>query len=253
MLINKEEYVTMNALEQGHWWYRTLHRKVWESISKFPLASIKLLDAGCGTGGFLLKCKNENLPNAQGFDFNEEAVFFSKNRGLDVKKGDIFKLSEMYPASYFDVIVCNDVLYQFEKDEIIQILIQIQKALKPEGLFITNNQAFEIFRGTHDIAVGSKIRFTLADFEEYTNIVNKLSLIEWHYWSFLLSPILLTIRGLQRFKLQLGWTKTSEIKSDLKPTANWINRLLFFIIEWEEKLIPNARFGSSLFLVFEKK
>jgi SAM-dependent methyltransferase len=253
MLNNPNEYAAMHAVEESHWWYRSLHRKVWERIANLPIENIHLLDAGCGTGGFLLKCKLENLNNATGFDFNTNAVEFSKNRGLNVQKADIKKISELYPSSFFDVVVCNDVLYQFEKDEIIQILIQIQKILKPGGIFITNNQAFEIFRGTHDIAVGAKIRFLLADFEEYMEIVSKLRLKEWHYWSILLSPIILTVRALQRLKMQLGFIKITEVKSDIGPNPSWVNKFLFFIIKWEEKLLPKARFGSSLFMVFEKK
>jgi SAM-dependent methyltransferase len=253
MLNNPIEYAAMHAVEENHWWYQSLHRKTWDRIAKLPLENLHLLDAGCGTGGFLLKCKNENIKNAQGFDFDESAINFSKNRGLEVKKADIKKISEFYPSAFFDVIICNDVLYQFEKDEIIQILIQIQKILKPGGLFISNNQAFEVFKGTHDIAVGSKLRFILADFQEYIEIVSKLKLKEWHYWSITLSPIILTIRALQRFKLKLGWTKIAEIQSDVKPSPKWVNTLLFHLIKLEEKLIPQARFGSSLFMVFEKK
>ena len=118
---------------------------------------------------------------------------------------------------------------------------------------ISNNQAFEVFRGTHDIAVGSKIRFTKTDFEEYLEIVNKLQIDEWHYWSYLLSPLIATTRFIQRIQLILGWVKPSEAKSYIGKVPKLINTLLYSCVNLEEKLIPNAPFGSSLFLVLKKK
>jgi SAM-dependent methyltransferase len=253
MLLNQQEYAAMHAVEENHWWYKTLHRKVWERIPFNSYEKIKVLDVGCGTGGFLLKCKENAKLAAQGIDFSEYAIDFSAKRGLEVKKASVFKLYEHFPASSFDVVVCNDVFYQFEKDEIIQALLQIQIVLKPGGLLIANNQAFEVFRGTHDIAVGAKIRFIKTDFDEYLGVVSKLKIKEAHYWSVILSGPILLLRALQRLQLRLGWIKASEIKSDVKPTANWINNLLFLLLKWEEKLFPIAPFGSSLFMVFEKK
>ncbi len=253
MLANSREYSAMHAAEESHWWYASLHRKVWEQMERLNPETIHVLDAGCGTGGFLLKCKEKNIRHAQGFDFNDDAVAFSKSRGLDVKKANILKLTELYPASCFDVVVCNDVLYQFEKDEIIQILLQIQKILKPGGIFISNNQAFEVFRGTHDLAVGSKIRFTKADFTEYLEIVNKLEIDDWHYWSYYLSPFIAAVRFVQRIQLRIGWVKPSDARSDVKQVPKWLNKILFNFVNWEEKLNPNAPFGSSLFLVLKRK
>ncbi len=253
MLANLQEYTAMHAVEESHWWYASLHRKVIEHLLGLNPASIQLLDAGCGTGGFLLKCKKNKITNAQGFDYSSDAVRLSQSRGLEVKKASILKLEELYPSSFFDVVVCNDVFYQFEKDEIIQALIQIQKVLKPGGICISNNQAFEIFRGTHDIAVGSKIRFTLADFKEYLEIVKKLEIDDWHYWSYYLSPFIALVRFVQRIKLRLAWIKPSEVRSDVSDVPKWLNKILYNFVSWEEKLTPNAPFGSSLFLVMKKK
>jgi methylase of polypeptide subunit release factors len=49
-----QEYLLMDAIEDGMWWYRALHGRVLEALGQ-PQGLV--LDAGCGTGGFLARLK----------------------------------------------------------------------------------------------------------------------------------------------------------------------------------------------------
>jgi hypothetical protein len=47
-----QEYLLMDAIEDGMWWYRALHGRVLEALGQ-PQGLV--LDAGCGTDGFLAR------------------------------------------------------------------------------------------------------------------------------------------------------------------------------------------------------
>jgi SAM-dependent methyltransferase len=255
MLINSEEYAAMFEVEERLWWYRSLHKKVIAEIDSFSNGNkqVKILDAGCGTGGLLVKLQTAGYENVQGFDYNDDAVKFSMKRGLNVRKLDITKLQAVFDSNSFDIIVSDDVLYQFDDDVIESTIASIIGLLKPGGIFITNNNAFEVFRGTHDIAVGSKKRFVLKDFDTYLASIKGASISEHYYWSLLLSPLVLAVRLIQKLKLKLNLVDLKTIKSDVEMPSEFMNNLFYSICEFESRIFKKSPFGSSLFLVIKKQ
>ncbi|MCP9770913.1 class I SAM-dependent methyltransferase [Lacihabitans sp. LS3-19] len=255
MLLNSEEYAAMFNVEENLWWYKILHERVLIEVNAFAKndKSIKILDAGCGTGGLMLKLKNQGFESVCGFDFNDDAVEFSNSRNLDVTKKDITDLNGAYPIASFDIIISDDVLYQFDDITIQETISGIGKFLKPGGIFITNNQAFPIFSGTHDIAVGAKKRFVLSDFQGYLKESPDLKIAKSTYWSLMLSPLILAVRLIQKIKLKMGLVNMDNIKSDVAMPSNFINQIFFSICNLERKILPKSPFGSSLFLVIKKE
>ncbi len=132
MLKNTKEYQAMFEVEEHLWWYKILHEKVLNALKENfgKNRSLKILDAGCGTGGMLLKLIKNEYSNCEGFDFNFDAVNFSKLRSLNVQTCDITSFNGVFEENTFDVIICNDVLYQFEEEEIKAILRNFSKLLK---------------------------------------------------------------------------------------------------------------------------
>ena len=252
MLINYEEYLAMFEVEDRMWWYKTLHDRVIEEVKSFShdYRHLKILDAGCGTGGLLTRLRAEGIADIQGFDYNEHAVEFSKSRGLAVSRQSITGFD--YPPESFDVVVSNDVLYQFHDPELLDALGCISGVLKPGGIFITNNNAFSVFGGTHDIAVGSKRRFVRADFDRFLKKCPGLTIEKATYWSLLLSPLILGVRLFQKLQLKLGRVKAEEVRSDVSLPSEPVNRLLYRLCTLERRLLKRSPFGSSLFLVIRK-
>ena len=250
---SEEEFKMMYEAEEKLWWYRILHEKTLTEIQiKFILKKdISILDIGCGTGGLLSFLRQHNYTNLQGTDYSEYSVHFSKLRNLKVKKVNIDNIDIMFQYQQFDVIICNDVFYCLNKTQIINALQNIELLLKPDAIFLSNNNAFNIFYGTHDIAVGGKWRFTLKDFQEFTT---KTSLkIQYHsYWTWMLSPLVLAIRISQQIQLKLGLINTTKLVSDVSVPPNWLNKMFYKIVKLEEKLLKKGFFGSSLFLRIEK-
>ncbi len=254
MLINYEEYRTMYEAEEKLWWYKVLHEKVLNEIQKKFNGNkqIKILDAGCGTGGLMSFLIKNGYHNIQGFDYSLDAVNFCKERNLSVRHLDITNFDSVFENHFFDVIINNDVLYQFENLAIKAIFFKFQQKLKNEGILISNNNAFKVFYGTHDIAVGGKQRFSLADFEIIFEEI-PLKIVYHSYWSWVLSPLILTVRLLQQLQLKLQLIDLKNIKSDVDVPPDFINNMLYRIVKVEEKLLKKGFFGSSLFLVIEQK
>jgi SAM-dependent methyltransferase len=245
----------MYEVEENLWWYKVLHEKVISEVNSFSKGNkqINILDAGCGTGGLLAKLQNAGYNDTRGFDFNDEAVAFSKSRGLNVQKLDITNLQGVFPKDSFDIVISDDVLYQFDELIIQKTIQSIIEILKPGGVFITNNNAFEIFRGTHDIAVGSKKRFVLKDFKSYISKVEQASIIQNHYWSLFLSPLILAVRLIQKLQLKLNLVDLKNIKSDVEMPSEFMNNLFYNICKFENNILKKSPFGSSLFLVIKKE
>jgi SAM-dependent methyltransferase len=194
----------------------------------------------------------QGYTNIEGFDFSEDAVSFCKERKLKVQQIDLTNFDSEFVNHSFDIIINDDVLYQFEDMIIIKAIKNLEKKLKPDGVLISNNNAFNIFYGTHDIAVGGLQRFVKSDFEKYLKHTG-LKIQSYSYWSLFLSPLILSVRLLQQFQLRFNLINRAAIKSDVSLSGNFVNNLLYRIVKLEEKIFRNGGFGSSLFLVMTKK
>ena len=250
---SEEEFRMMFEAEEKLWWYRILHEKVLKEIEgKFALnKDISIMDIGCGTGGLLAFLRKNNYSNLQGIDYSDNSIRFSKFRNLNVQKVNIDDVITVFTNQKFDVIICNDVFYCLCKCQISKALSSIDSLLKPEGIFLSNNNSFHIFYGTHDIAVGGKWRFTLKDFKEFT--VNTSLKIQYHsYWTWILAPLVLLVRTFQQIQMKLGFIDTSKLVSDVSIPPDWLNEVFYKIVKIEEKLLKKGFFGSSLFLKITK-
>jgi 2-polyprenyl-3-methyl-5-hydroxy-6-metoxy-1,4-benzoquinol methylase len=105
------------------------------------LTGASVMDAGCGTGQFLLACaKNVKPKRLLGIDvFAENAKFDSMN--LEFKRAD---LVEFQVNETFDVVMSDNVVEHLTPVDLITHLQSIHAALKPGGILIvlTPNRLF---------------------------------------------------------------------------------------------------------------
>src|SRR5687768_1313002 len=85
------EYFRMAAVEAEMWWYTSLHACLLAAIQDSFGANkeIRILDAGCGTGGFLRYLRHHGYTNSVGIDIANIAVELSRKQGFEVIKGSI--------------------------------------------------------------------------------------------------------------------------------------------------------------------
>ncbi len=251
-MINRSvEYTRMAAVEEKHWWYRSLHLLVYKEISKrHQQKDLFIVDAGCGTGGLMKFLQNKGYRNLEGFDISNDAIAFCKAANLKVELNSIRSIAEIYSPQSVDIIVSNDTFYFFSEEERRAILQAFWHVLKPGGMVILNLPALEAFKGIHDLSVGIEKRFTKKAVKEMIN-TKQFHVSTVKFWPFILSPIIFFSRFFQRIQLKMN--KNVEIHSDVNLPPNSINKVLFFITKMENTLLKYKPFGSSLFLVLTKK
>lgn len=97
---------------------------------------VKILDIGCGNGGFVYFLRNLDFENAQGVDISKEQVELAHKLGIkNVTQYDVKEFLSGQVGAY-DVIFARDLIEHFTKDEIIELLETVYKALKTDGLFV---------------------------------------------------------------------------------------------------------------------
>ncbi|SFD31334.1 class I SAM-dependent methyltransferase [Spirosoma endophyticum] len=254
MIGRSEEYEKMFRLEGQLWWYRHLHERVVDALEQYSgnRRDIRILDAGCGTGGMLDFLRQRGYSNLKGIDGSVDAVAFCHERGLPVTFINLNDLASFEPDVQYDAIICNDVFCYFSDPDLSNLLAALAHRLKPDGILISNNNAFQAFQGQHDLAVGIIRRFVLADFKRLMPTAG-LRIKQATYWSFLLSPLILGMRQWQRLQLALGWRAPEEAQSDVYLPSTWLNETLYKIVRIEQKTLRRTPFGSSLFIVVESR
>ncbi|MDO8638525.1 MAG: class I SAM-dependent methyltransferase [Candidatus Daviesbacteria bacterium] len=241
--MNKLEYQNIFRNEESHFFYISTHNLVLNFIKKYsPKKNLKILDAGCGTG--LLVKKMAKFGSVYGVDMSSEAIKFCKKRDLrNIKKTSINKLP--FKKNSFDIITCIDVLYHKQVDD-IKALKEINRVLKPNGVLILKNPAFEFLKGHHDLIVYTNKRY------HYKQIVALLKQsgfnIERVTYAFIfLFPIVLIKRILEPFM--------KNYSSDIDRVPTSLNKLLIILQNIEAKILDfiNLPFGVSIYVVARKK
>jgi len=96
----------------------------------------RLLDIGCGNGGFVYFLQQLGYAMTEGVELSEEQVEASRKLAIQqIVCADLtVYLSDKHEV--FDAIFARDVIEHFNKDEVLAIFSAVLKALKPNGVFI---------------------------------------------------------------------------------------------------------------------
>ncbi|MEK9154592.1 MAG: class I SAM-dependent methyltransferase [Patescibacteria group bacterium] len=120
----------------------------------------KIIDLGCGSGGFVYWLKESGFKNIEGVDISKEQIELGFSLGIkNIIQGDIKSFLENKKNEY-DVIFCRDVFEHFTKNELLEITRLIYESLKHGGLLIIQTvNAENLFWGrlrhgdfTHELA-----------------------------------------------------------------------------------------------------
>ncbi len=239
------EYDVMFHHENDHWWYVALRELIRSSLPE-RLDTLRLLDAGCGTGRLL-----EELTAGQAFGLDASAAVFPFLRRRSIANVVQASVSQIpFPDESFDVVVSADVLCCVGAPDDAQGLREIARVARPGGLILLNLPALESLRSHHDMAVHTRRRYTRAALEEMLTSAGLIPL-NLTYRNTLLFPIAAAVRLNQRL-----WSPSpAHPRSDLRTSPPLLNRLLLTLLRWENWAIRhNARlpFGLSLFCVARK-
>ncbi|MCL6606405.1 MAG: class I SAM-dependent methyltransferase [Paenibacillus sp.] len=147
------------------------YRDILEIIKKF--LSGRIIDVGCGSGDFLNLIRKIGIPEQQlyGVDFSQSAI----ERCREMMSGGKFLVGNIYdlnfPSSYFDCVICMEVLEHLEKPH--QALEEMKRVCKGDGVIIIT-----IPNGDYDDYIGHLSFWTEASFREF---LGEFKLLDFRY------------------------------------------------------------------------
>lgn len=218
--MDRAEYETMYRAEQVHWWYlgmAGITRRILESFC-LPGVDLKILDAGCGTGGTMSWLSGYG--RVAGLDLSLHALEFCKKRGYDrVLAASVTALP--FAEESFDLVVSLDVLYfQGIQDE--AALREFVRVLVPGGRILLRVPAYDWLRGAHDRRLSTGHRYTMRELRQK---ISRSGLIPemMTYVNCILFPLALLKRLCERW---LPEQSTSDSAIELKPLGGLLKGCL---------------------------
>jgi len=248
--MNPREYLAMFEVEDKHWWYRGVRADVAKAIARFTpsrATTLRLLDAGCGTGGLLAGLADSPSQVRTGIDSSIAGLSLARSRGLPrLARGSVDRLP--FTSDAFDVITSIDVLAHREVDE-RQALSEFRRCLKEDGILILQLPAFDFLRGGHDDAVWTKRRYRKREVER---LLLAAGLVPRK--SFYRNSLLFPLAALRR--LLSPRPEVHDARSDVGPVPAFLNLALHEILRLETAARGKGvrlPFGLSVFCVAGKR
>ncbi|HEY4472890.1 MAG TPA: class I SAM-dependent methyltransferase [Stellaceae bacterium] len=190
------EYDKLDRLEDRMWWFAAAHANLLMLTQRFDSVAgpCRILDAGCGTGGLLVKLATGGEANTViGLDADETACARARAKSARaVCRGSVNALPFVDAA--FSAIVSADVLCHRDVDE-AQALRQFRRCLMPGGILVLNLPAYRWMLSRHDAAVYNVRRYTCRDAAQLLRDAG-FRVLYASYWNIVLFPLMVIARKL---------------------------------------------------------
>lgn len=135
-------HARITHVERDHWWYRGMRDL--SAVLLEPWLSggnQRLLDAGCGTGGFLRWALDTGkVRDASGIDIAPTAVEMARAEvpEADVRLGSVLALPHV--SRSFDIVVCNDVIQHISPEDAVPALAELARVTRPGGAVLVRTR-----------------------------------------------------------------------------------------------------------------
>lgn len=242
--MERAEYERMHRLEDRMWWYRAAHANLIAAWRRQRPGSGMVLDAGCGTGGFLRRlAAAAPETNRVGIDFDAEACRLARAKSLSpVAVGTVNALP--FADGSLAAIFSVDVLCH-RNVEPVKALAEAYRCLGPGGLLVVNLPAYAWLLSAHDERVHNVRRFTRGQARALLAAAG-FRVARAGYWNALLFPLMLLRRTV---------LKPRAAESDVIDYAPAVDRLFGWATAVERVLLGAGLafpFGGSVLAVAVK-
>ena len=235
--MDESEYQRMDAVEARMWWYRALHARLLRMLA--PVRG-RVLDAGCGTGGFLalLRARRPDLV-CFGLEWAMPAARRAAQKsGATLVRGSVNMLP--FAAGSLDAAVLADVLCHAAAEP-QRALAELHRVLRPGGLLVVNMPAFAWLCSAHDRHVRNVRRQTARETAQMLGGAGFAG-VQAQYWNSLLLPMMIVQRKI------LG---RRQKNSDVAAFPPWLDAMLYSVTELERGL-PSLPAGGSVLATAER-
>lgn len=240
------ELLEMYELEDTYWWFVARRRMVRSLVQRYAAKSegLKILDAGCGTGGTLSAL--EGLGELWGCDISADALELCGTRGLtQLRECGVEQLD--FEDESFDVVVSCDVLEHVAEHE--TAMAEMARVLRPGGVCVLTVPAHRCLWSEHDEALGHIRRYGTREFVQLVE-GGGLRIEKLTHAVALALPAIILYRAMKRLLVPSdGRPKTALVR-----LPGPINNLLDAFLHFENLLIRHISLpiGTSLVAVARK-
>ena len=196
--MNSSEYDKLDRVEDRMWWFAAAHANLLMAARRCAIErrDLPILDAGCGTGGFLSRLAKEFCETpVMGLDLD-----FPACARAAVKSGQPVCVASVNDLPFADAtlaaIFSADVLCHEGVDE-QRALRHFHRSLSPNGWLILNLPAYRWLLSRHDAAVSNIRRYTASGVRRALKAVG-FRPVYISYWNMLLLPLMIITRKLAR-------------------------------------------------------
>jgi SAM-dependent methyltransferase len=139
--VPSDYYARLHEVEASHWWLVGM-RRIAAGLLEGRTGGA-LLDAGCGTGGFLAwAAATGSFDRLCGIDVSPEAIEWVRSSlpRVEALVGSV--VTPPFDDEEFDLVVLNDVLQHVPEDAVSRVLMELRRMLRPGGaLLVRTNGA----------------------------------------------------------------------------------------------------------------
>lgn len=102
-----------------------------------PDVNTTILDLGCGHGALIHVARQMGYRNLQGVDGSPEQVAAARRLGIDgVEQADVMEVLSKQADASLDCIVAFDLIEHFTKNELIGLVDEVCRVLRPGGRWV---------------------------------------------------------------------------------------------------------------------
>jgi len=237
----------MFKLEDSLWWYVGMRRIVYGMLRRNlsnGSGPLRILDAGCGTGGSLALLERFGQVTAFDFELRAAEMFATRQRGrVFVASTDAIPFADQS----FDLVTSFDVICQLERPGDEVALRELARVMRPGASLVVRVPAFQALYGPHDVTLHTKHRYSTGEIAGKIENAG-LRLVQTTYANTFLFPIALVRRTIAKF-LQQGTDQ-----SDVRAVAEPLNTALTAVLGAEAAILQRTQlpFGLSVIALARK-
>jgi SAM-dependent methyltransferase len=242
--MERSVYRRLDQLEGRHWWFCARRQILKAVIERFAprREGLRLLEAGCGTGGNLRMLSQFGQLDA--FELDSEAREIARGKlPIDIKNGMLPDGIPFAPGRY-DIVAAFDVIEHVEQD--VESLRRLKEQLAPGGRLVMTVPALPWLWSRHDATHHHFRRYTRSGLEAAL-VLAGLKPVKISYFNTLLFPLIAAVRLVKKV---LGHEGAGD---DTMPSPA-VNEILKRIFGLESRLVGRIPLplGVSLLAVAER-